>query len=462
MNKKITAAIVVVVAAVVLAAVALSGLNLNLSSQAISGKNIVQTAQENTNLTKFNGALNTAGLTDVLNGTGPYTVFAPTDAAFNALNQTQLNMTKNNATLVKVLKYHVVPGKILVSQLTNNLTMKSLDGYNLVVIKNKTGTFVNNAKVDANGTEVSNGMLYTINKVLFPQTIVETLANTSQLSKLADVLKKANITNGLNGTGPFTVFAPSDSAFSAMDQTELNRLTGTNDTTNLTKLIAYHLLPYSMVVGNGTNSTLLKTIEGNYLVMTVNASGVFINNAKVTTTNIVCTNGVVFIIDKVLTTPKTVLQTAQDSGSFTKLMSAINAANLTSTLNGTGPFTVFAPNDAAFGKLDQAILNKLISSDRANLTKLLTYHVVSGMVPSFQLKNGTVTTLEGEKLNVTVNGTTIKVGNVTVITANIICSNGIIHVIDQVLVPPSMDLKAIGSSSSGGTTPPTGGGTCGD
>jgi transforming growth factor-beta-induced protein len=247
-------------------------------------------------------------------------------------------------------------------------------------------------------------------------------------------------------------------------QGEIDRLVAANDTANLTKLLAYHVLPYSLVVGNGTNSSLLKTVEGGYLVMTVNASGVFINDAKVTTSNLVCTNGVVHIIDKVLTPPKTILQTAKDDGSFSKLLGAIDAANLTATLNGTGPFTVFAPTDAAFNKLDQAVLSKLTTSDKANLTKLLTYHVLSGMVPSFQMKNGTVTTLEGEQLNVTVNGTTITVGNTTIVMKDIICTNGIIQVIEQVLVPPSMDLKAVASSTTPteGTPSTPGGGTCSD
>jgi transforming growth factor-beta-induced protein len=395
MNKKITAIIVVVVAAVLLAAVALSGFNLNLSSQATSGKSVVQTAQDDGNFTKFIGALNTTGLTETLNGSGPYTVFAPTDTAFAAMNQTALNnLTKDNASLAKVLRYHVVPGKITASQLTNNLTLKTLEGQDLVIIENQTGTYVNNAKIAANGTEVSNGMLYAIDKVLVPQTIVETLNNTSSLSKFTTAVMKANLTDSLNGTGPFTVFAPSDSAFAKADQTELNRLMSSNDTTNLTKMLTYHVVPYNVVIGNGTNSSLLKTVEGSFLVMTVHASGVFINDAKVLTADIVCSNGVVHIIDKVLTTPKTILQTAAANGTLTKLAAAITAANLTTTLNGTGPFTVFAPTDAAFNALDQTVLNKLLTSDKANLTKLLTYHMVPGMIMSFQMKNGTVTTAE--------------------------------------------------------------------
>jgi transforming growth factor-beta-induced protein len=454
MDKKITAAIVVVVAAVLLAAVALSGLNLNLSSQATSGKTVIQNAQENGNFTKLIGALNTTGLSETLNGSGPYTVFAPTDTAFAAMNQTLLNnLTTDNASLSKVLKYHVVLGKIMASQLTQNMTLKTLEGSDLVIIMNQTGTYVNGAKIVTKDIESSNGVIQAIDTVLVPQTIVETMMNTSALSTLTKAVQMANLTDTLNGTGPFTVFAPTNSALA--NSTYVNGLIAANDTANLTKLLTYHVVPYRVVMGNDTNSSLLKSVEGSDLVMIVNASGTFINGAKVVTPNIICSNGVVNIIDKVLIPPKTIVETAAENGNFSKLVAAITAANLTTTLNGTGPFTVFAPTDAAFNALDQAVLSRLTASDMANLTKLLTYHVVPGTITSAELKNGTVTTAEGEQLNVTVNGSNITVGNATVTMTDIVASNGIIHVIDKVLVPPSMNLTAAGASSTTPTTAPT-------
>jgi transforming growth factor-beta-induced protein len=453
MNKKVTASIVVVVAAVLLVAVALSGFNLNLNSQATSNKTVVQTAQENGNFTKFIGALNTSGLTEKLNGSGPYTVFAPTDTAFAAMNQTLLNnLTKDNASLAKVLQYHIVPGKFMSSQLTQNMTLKTLEGSDLVVIKNQTGTYVNGAKIVTKDVESSNGVIQAIDTVLVPQTIVQTMMNTSSLSTLTAAVQMANLTDTLNGTGPFTVFAPTNSALA--NSTYVNGLLAANDTANLTKLLTYHVVPYRVVIGNDTNSSLLKSVEGSDLVMIVNASGTYINGAKVVTSNIICSNGVVNIIDQVLIPPKTILETAMANGNLSKLAGAIAAANLTDTLNGTGPFTVFAPTDAAFNALDQSVLNRLTTSDKANLTKLLTYHVVPGMVMSFDMKNGTLTTVEGEKLNVTVNGSNITVGNVTVSTTDIITTNGVIHVIDKVLVPPSMNLTAAGNSSTTKITTP--------
>jgi len=447
MRKKLSIAIVVVVAAVFLAAVALSGFDLNLSSQATPGKSVVQTAQDNKNLTTFNGALNASGLDDTLNGTGPYTVFAPTDTAFSAMNQTELdNLTGNNASLAELLQYHVVSGKYTWSQLVNNLSLTTLEGGNVAIVQNETGTYVNDAKIEANGTEASNGMVYTIDKVLMPQTLVETVMNTSSLSSLYQAMNMTQILGPLNGSGPFTLFAPSNSALA--NSSEVAALIAANDTINLTRLLAYHVVPFMIVDGNGTNSSLVRTAQGSDLVMTVNASGMAVNGIRVTTSNLIATNGVVHIIDGVLTPPQSIAQTIMANTSLSGLSSAISTANLTSSLNGTTPYTVFAPTDAAFSALDQEVLSRLTSSDRTNLTKLLTYHVVPGTVASFQLSNGTLTTLEGEQLNVTVNGTTITVGNVTLVMTDIICTNGIIHIIDQVLVPPSMNMTAVASAST--------------
>ncbi len=346
-----------------------------------------------------------------------------------------------------------MPGKLLSSQLTNNVTVKTLEGSDLVIITNQTGSYVNGAKIITKDVEASNGVIYVIDKVLVPETIVQTMMNTTDLSTLTAAVQMANLTDTLNGTGPFTVFAPTNSALA--NSTYVNQLIAANDTANLTKLLTYHVLPYRLVIGNGTNSSLLKTAEGSDVLLTVNASGAWVNDAKIITQNIVGTNGVIQVVDKVLIPPKTILQTAMENGNLTKLAAAITAANLTDTLNGTGPYTVFAPTDAAFNALDQALLSKLTTSDKANLTKLLTYHVVPGMVTSFELKNGTVTTVEGEQLNVTVNGTTVMVGNVTVVMKNIIASNGVIHIIDKVLVPPSMNLTAVMSSTGTSTTPMT-------
>jgi len=130
----------------------------------------------------------------------------------------------------------------------------------------------------------------------------------------------------------------------------------------------------------------------------------------------------------------TIIENANNAGTFKSLMGAVTAAGLTSTLQGKGPFTVFAPNDAAFAKLPKGTIESLLA-DLPRLKKVLTYHVVNGDVRSAdvaKLKN--VKTVEGQELHIHVNGG-VKVNDANVIGADVISDNGVIHVIDTVLIP---------------------------
>ena len=133
---------------------------------------------------------------------------------------------------------------------------------------------------------------------------------------------------------------------------------------------------------------------------------------------------------------KNIVETASANDDFETLVTALTAANLVETLQGEGPFTVFAPTDDAFAALNQTWLTNLLS-DTTNLTKVLTYHVVSGKVMSTDLSNTTVMTLEGTNITVVVD-TTVTINGVNVTTADVECSNGVIHIIGEVLLPDSV------------------------
>ena len=138
---------------------------------------------------------------------------------------------------------------------------------------------------------------------------------------------------------------------------------------------------------------------------------------------------------EVVITLKDIVTTAIDAG-FSTLATALTAADLVTTLQGDGPFTVFAPTDDAFAALNQTWLTNLLA-DTTNLTKVLTYHVVSGKVMSTDLTNGTVMTLEGTNITVLV-GTEVTINGVAVTTADVECNNGVIHIIGEVLLPDTV------------------------
>ncbi len=135
---------------------------------------------------------------------------------------------------------------------------------------------------------------------------------------------------------------------------------------------------------------------------------------------------------------KTIVTIASGNKNFKTLVKALKAADLVETLSGEGPYTVFAPTDAAFAKLPKATLTNLLKpANKEQLKKVLTYHVVSGTVTSKMLKSGAVATVEGGSVNVKVKGKNVTVNNAKVILADVKASNGVIHAIDTVLIPPS-------------------------
>lgn len=137
------------------------------------------------------------------------------------------------------------------------------------------------------------------------------------------------------------------------------------------------------------------------------------------------------------TATKDIVAIASSDAQFNTLTKALTAAGLVTTLQGTGPFTVFAPTDAAFAALPKATLDDLLKpANKAKLTKILTYHVVPGSVVSTSLKSGNVKSVEGSPLKVTVAGGKVTVGGANVVKADVKASNGVIHVIDKVLIPP--------------------------
>jgi transforming growth factor-beta-induced protein len=251
-------------------------------------------------------------------------------------------------------------------------------------------------------------------------------------------LTKANLTDVLNGAGTFTVFAPTNDAFNALF-TQLG-VKGIDDLSaaTLTPILLYHVLgteEKSSMLTSGYYPTLSPS-QGSYNTLYVStSSGVTLNkDAKVTVANVEVKNGVIHAIDKVLL-PPTIVDVAIANGSFTILVQAVVKAGLAETLKGTGPFTVFAPTDAAFKALfTQLGVSGVADLTAAQLVPILKYHVVSGNIRSSQLTAGNVNTLNGT-ISVTLSPAPAINGTSNIIATDVQASNGIIHVIDKVLMP---------------------------
>lgn len=275
-------------------------------------------------------------------------------------------------------------------------------------------------------------------KPVADMTIAEYALSDNNFSILVQALTKADLVNVLNGTGNFTVFAPTNAAFTALF-TELG-VSGVNALSKetLTPILLYHVLgteAKSAMITSGYYKTL-SPAQGSTLSLKVDvASGVKLNKtANVTTADVDVKNGVIHVIDKVLL-PPTVVGQALNNDSFSILVQAVVKADLVNVLSGTGPFTIFAPTNAAFETLFSTLgISGVADLTAAQLVPILTYHVVSGNVLSTQLQSGDVRTLNGP-ISVALSPVPTINGSSKIVATDVQASNGIIHVIDQVLLP---------------------------
>ena len=271
-------------------------------------------------------------------------------------------------------------------------------------------------------------------------TVTQYVESDDNFSILAQALIKANLADVLNGPGNFTVFAPTNDAFNALfEQLGVNGLSDLSGQT-LTPILLYHVFgveKMATMLSTGYYSTL-SPAQGNYLSMYISTSnGVSINSvANVTQADLKCKNGVIHAINKVLL-PPTVVDQAINNSNFSILVQAVVKAGLVETLKGTGPFTIFAPTNAAFEALFMQLgVTGIADLTADQLTPILLYHVVSGNVRSNQLTAGAVTTLNGT-IQVTLTPSPQINGNTNIIATDVQATNGVIHVIDKVLLPAS-------------------------
>jgi len=268
--------------------------------------------------------------------------------------------------------------------------------------------------------------------------IVQTAVAAGQFTTLASLLQKAGLVDTLATGGPFTVFAPTDAAFAKVPKATLDALAA--DPAKLKAVLLYHVVPGRVTAADVVKLTSAKTAEGRSLGIKVVNGSVFVDGAQVTTPDVEATNGVIHVIDSVLipkeaTAPKTIVQTAVAAGSFKTLASLLKKAGLVGTLQGKGPFTVFAPTDAAFAKLPKATLAAL-AKNKAKLRSVLLYHVVKGNVSAAKVVTlRSAKTLNGKAVSIRVNGGNVLVGGARVTTADVKASNGVIHVVNKVLIP---------------------------
>ena len=278
-------------------------------------------------------------------------------------------------------------------------------------------------------------------------TIVDIAGSDARFSILTEAVIAADLAGTLSAPGTLTVFAPTNDAFAALlTELGISKAQLLADKALLTTVLTYHVLPAKVERAAIPAGKPITTLQGGIFKIEVSGGTARVTDGRnrvstITATDIQASNGVVHVLDRVLLpADKTIVQTASALPDFSILVEAVVAADLAGTLSGTGPFTVFAPTNAAFAALltELGISKEALLADKALLTKVLTYHVLPARVLKADVPVGpAITTVQGNTFTVDANlDISDRNGRKARITAtDVLASNGVIHVIDKVILP---------------------------
>lgn len=282
----------------------------------------------------------------------------------------------------------------------------------------------------AAGMLISAGSVYAADA---SKNIVETAGAAGSFKTLLAAASAAGLADTLATGGPFTVFAPTDEAFAKLPEGTIDALL--NDIPTLKSILLYHVVSGKVMAADVVKMQSAKSLFGQDIAIET-GEGVRVAGAGVATTDIQASNGVIHVIDTVMM-PKNIVEVAASNDDFSTLVAAVKAADLAGVLSGSDAFTVFAPTNAAFAKLDSDMLTDLLKPEnKAKLQSILTFHVVPGRLSSADVAGAKkLTTVQGESLNVKTKGDAVTVGGAKVVAVDVPALNGVIHVIDTVLVP---------------------------
>jgi transforming growth factor-beta-induced protein len=410
-----------------------------------------QVMEEDSRLETFMTAMNKNG--GMMEDGKTYTIFAPTtDAFIKFFSENGLTAEEflSQDGLANILSYHVAEGSFKAADLIAAGKVTTLEGSDITVTTEGGAVLLNGkAKVLEADRMASNAVIHVIDTVLVPPTpeptknIVEIAASDERFSTLVAALTKAGLVGTLSSPGPFTVFAPTNDAFAAL-LAELGisaeELLASPD---LGSILTYHVVAGKVTAAEVVQLDKATTVNGKDITIEVVDGNVILNGSiKVIITDILASNGVIHMIDGVLLPPAdpkpSIVEIATDNPDFSTLVAALQAADLVDALSGAGPFTVFAPTNAAFEKLADSLHVEV--ADLLELSKLadiLLYHVAEGSVNAEQaVELGSIETLQGAPVQVSVRNGDVFINHSRVTTPDIEASNGVIHVIDTVLIPP--------------------------
>ncbi len=443
----------------------------------VNRQNIVQLAQGNSNLSSLVQALTKfPDLVTTLSTSGNFTVFAPDNAAFDdLLNFLELESVDEipQEILRDVLEYHVIASTKLKANQLQSQSYATVNGESVVVSVSSAGVVINSStNVTTADVEASNGVVHVIDEVLVPAAVLEVLTaptqNIVQLAQgnpnlstlVAALVKFPDLVTTLSGTGTFTVFAPTNAAFTnllgVIGQTSLDAV----PESVLRKILEYHVVASAAVSSTQLTNGSVNTVANEPIQVNVSSGVVLNGNSTVTTADVEATNGIVHVVNAVLVNPSilpivnTVVEPAYFNKDFSTLTAAVVQAGLLNALiDPNANLTVFAPNNAAFTAAGITSL----PTDNDALADILKYHVLPTEVLAASLPSGSasIETLLGKDFYLSNNGSAgVFINGKTQVTAtDVQANNGVVHVINRTLLLPSQNIAQIVIANTEATQP---------
>ena len=405
--------------------------------------NLVELAQSDENFSTLVSLVVDLDLVDVL-ANEELTVFAPTNAAFEAISDIIPNLS--NEDLAEIVTYHLVAGTVLSSDLGAQQDVEMVQGERTLIQASAAGVRINNrADVVEADLVASNGVIHAIDTVILPTqyrvaiegpSLVEVAQEAGAFNTLLNLTETVGLTTTLQFLGPYTAFAPTDEAFDTLfESVDPASLTGEQ----IAFILTYHVLAGAEVTSDMLEPTqTVETAATEPIYITADDAGVRVNgSSNVVTPDVDAANGVIHVVDQVLLpnafTPVTGVIAKNYMLSTLLAVAAERPAIVEALSDPTAELTVFAPTNEAF----EAALAAFPDLTDDQITEILTYHVLASAVFSSDLSDGaTVETLQGEEIVVSL-GDEVLINDSEVIVVDLAGSNGVVHIIDAVLVPPS-------------------------
>jgi transforming growth factor-beta-induced protein len=383
------------------------------------------------------------------------TVFAPTNAAFDAIATglgTDIAGLLALPNLADILTYHVLATEVASSAITNGQIVAPLSTTNTLKLTKKANgdVFVNQAQVVTPDIDGGNGTVHVLNGVVVPFETVVDVAIDNGFTSLTTAVVTAELLPALtNPLATLTVFAPTNAAFDAIATGLGTDIAGLLALPNLADILTYHVLATEVASSAITNGQIVAPLSTtNTLKLTKKANGdVFVNQAQVVTPDIDGGNGTVHVLNGVVVPFETVVDVAIDNGFTTLTTAVVTAELLPALMNPLGTFTVFAPTNAAFDAAAIALGTDLAGIlALPNLADILLYHVVGTEALSTSLSDGQlINTLEGNAVEVNLVGADVFINQAQVTLADVEAQNGVVHVINGVLLPDGVGINEITS-----------------